>query len=66
MLRSFEFPDGTVVFDYTLTLMACVVMSTYAKLPLVLVTIFSLILGEMLHYIFSIRTNTLVFLKLVK
>lgn len=66
MLRSFEFPDGTVVFDYILTLIACVVMSAYTKIPLVLITIFLLIIGEILHYIFSIRTNTLVFLKIFK
>jgi len=66
MLRSLEFPDGTVVFDYVVSLLACIVVSMYCNIPLVLVTIIALILGEVLHYLFSIRTRTLVYLQIVK
>lgn len=49
---------STAAFDYVGTLAAAAAISYFFDIPLVLCTIVAFVLGEVLHYIFGVRTNT--------
>ena len=49
---------STAAFDYVGTLAVAAAVSYLADVPLVLCTIAALVLGEFLHYLFGVRTNT--------
>lgn len=63
-IRSVKIPHNTVLFDYGMTILAAIIVSYYTKIPLVLLTILFFISGEVLHYIFNVKTNTLDYLNL--
>lgn len=65
MLRSVKIPHNTVLFDYAVTIIGSILISYHTKIPLVIVTVCMFILGELLHYIFNVKTNTLTYLKLI-
>lgn len=64
-IRSYKLVNNTVAFDYISTIIGSLLFSKFTKTPLVLVTILSFIFGELLHYMFNIKTNTLIYLGLV-
>lgn len=61
-IRKYKIANNTVLFDYVATLIGAVIVSKYLEIPLVIVTIVVLILGEVMHYIFNVPTNTLKYL----
>jgi hypothetical protein len=61
-LRSFRLGDGSALFDYVSTIAGSVVIAHYTKIPIVLTTVSALTVGEILHYIFRIKSRTLNFL----
>lgn len=63
-LRSVKIPHNTVLFDYVMTILLSVLVSYLTWIPLVLITVVLFCLGEFFHYIFGIRTNTLIYLGL--
>jgi hypothetical protein len=50
---------GTAMVDYLLTIIGSIIISYYTNYPLVLVTIFFLLLGIFLHYLFGVNTKTI-------
>ena len=64
-IRSVKIPHNTVLFDYASTIIGSIIISYYTKIPLVIVTVCMFVLGEILHYIFNVKTNTLRYLKLM-
>ena len=64
-LRSVRIPHNTVLFDYVATLLFAIALSWWTKVPLVMMTIGLLVLGEILHYVFDIPTNTLRYLRVL-
>ena len=64
-IRSFKLVNNTVAFDYISALIGSLLFSKFTKVPLVLTTVLLFILGEILHYIFNIKTNTLTYLSLI-
>jgi hypothetical protein len=53
---------NTAIVDYVMTLLAAAIISSVTNVPLVLTTIGMLVLGMVLHMLFGVRTNTLVYL----
>ncbi len=49
-------------FDYIGTILLALIFSYNTKIPLVLSTIIMFILGELVHYLFGLKTNTLKYL----
>lgn len=64
-IRSFKLINNTVAFDYISTIIASLLLSKLSKIPLVLSTIILFILGEFLHYVFNVKTNSLTYLGLL-
>ena len=64
-IRQYKIGGNTVLFDYVATIMGAIILSKYSEVPLVIVTIFVFILGEVLHYISNVPTNTLRYLKVL-
>ena len=64
-IRQYKIGGNTVLFDYVATIMGAIILSKYSEVPLVIVTIFVFILGEVLHYFFNVPTNTLRYLKVL-
>ena len=64
-IRSFKLVNNTVAFDYISTIIGSLLFSKLSKIPLVLSTIFLFVLGEVLHYIFHVKTNSLTYLGLL-
>lgn len=56
--HSYRFLD-TAVVDYILTILLAFFLSYMTKLPLVITTILSFLLGIILHILFGVETNTL-------
>ena len=56
---------NTAVVDFVLTLVAAAMISGVTNAPLVLTTIGMLVLGMVVHVLFGVRTNTLVYLGIV-
>lgn len=54
----------TSIIDYLLTLVLAFLVSYFTKLPLVLSTIFSFILGIFLHILFGVETNVVKYLNI--
>lgn len=50
--------NSTAAFDYVGTLIGAAAVSYLADAPLVLCTVVAFVLGELLHYLFGVRTNT--------
>lgn len=61
--HSIRFLD-TAMVDYILTIIVSIVTTYFTSLPLVLTTLFWLILGIILHIIFGVQTNTVKFLNI--
>ena len=64
-IRSFKLVNNTVAFDYISTIIGSLLFSKLSKIPLVLSTIFLFVLGEVFHYIFNVKTNSLTYLRLL-
>lgn len=64
-IRSFKLVNNTVAFDYISTIIGSLLFSKLSKIPLVLSTIFLFVLGEVLHYILNVKTNSLTYLRLL-
>ena len=56
---------NTAIVDYVMTLLAAAIISSVTNVPLVLTTIGMLVLGMVLHILFGVRTNTLVYLGII-
>ena len=54
----------TALNDYIGTILLAIIFTFYTKIPLVLSTIFSFIVGEILHYLFGVETNALKYLNI--
>ena len=54
----------TSIIDYLLTLVLAFLVSYFTKLPLVLSTIFSFIIGIFLHILFGVETNVVKYLNI--
>lgn len=54
----------TALNDYIGTILLAIIFTFYTKIPLVLSTIFSFIVGEILHYLFGVQTNALRYLNI--
>lgn len=65
IIRSYKLVNDTVAFDYISTILGSLVFSKLTKVPVVLSTILLLVLGEVLHYIFNVKTNSLSYLGLL-
>lgn len=61
-IRSFKLVNNTVAFDYISTIIGALLLSKLSKVPLVLCTIILFVMGEVLHYFFNIKTNSLAYL----
>lgn len=64
-IRQYKMGHNTVIFDYVSTIIGAMLLSKYSKVPLVVTTVVLLVLGEMLHYLFNVPTNTLRYFKLL-
>ena len=64
-LRKYKLGDN-VLFDHILTLLIAIIFSLYTKIPLVITIIVFLVLGELLHYIFNIPSNTIKYFNIYK
>jgi uncharacterized membrane protein YcaP (DUF421 family) len=64
MLRQLKI-SNTVMFDYLGTIMSAFIISYYTKVPVVISTICLFLLGELVHYFFNIKTNSLMYLGVV-
>ena len=51
--------SSTAAVDYLGTLAIAAAVAYFADVPLVLCTVVAFVLGELLHYVFGVRTNTL-------
>jgi hypothetical protein len=65
-LRSFKIPHNTVVFDYVATILLSIMLSYLTKIPLVIWTVITMIVGEGFHYLMNIPSNTMVFMGLLR
>ena len=55
---------NTAIVDYAISIVFAILVSILTKIPLVLTTIFVLILGLILHVLFGINTNSVKYLGL--
>ena len=55
---------NTAIVDYIMALIFAAIVTFFTQIPLVLTTIFVLILGIILHMMFGVDTSTLKFLGL--
>ena len=61
-IHSFRFTEGSALLDYGMTIIGCLLLSHFTKIPLVLTTIVVLLLGILIHLLFGVETNTLKYL----
>jgi hypothetical protein len=54
----------TALNDYIGAILFAIMLTFFTKIPLVLSTIVSFIVGEILHYLFGVETNTLKYLNI--
>ena len=54
--------NDSAMFDYIGTIIIAIIISKFAKTPLVLTTIILFILGELLHMMCGIKTSTVKYL----
>lgn len=54
----------TALNDYIGTILLAIMLTFFTKIPLVLSTIMLFIVGEILHYLFGVETNTLKYLNI--
>ena len=54
----------TALNDYIGTILIAILITFFSKIPLVLSTIISFIIGEVLHYLFGVETNSLKYFKI--
>lgn len=64
-LRKYKI-GSTVILDFFGTIFLCVIISLFSKVPLVIITIVTLFMGEVFHYAFNIPSNTMKYLKLTR
>ena len=60
--HQYRFLNDTAILDYFLAIIFAMFVTWMTKIPLVLTTIFVLISGIIVHYLFGIPTNTLKYL----
>ena len=60
-LRSYRFV-GTALFDFVLTILCAAYVTHKTQIPLVITTVCGFILGEFVHKMIGIETNTLKYL----
>ena len=60
--HKYRFLNDTAILDYFLTILFAMFVTWVTKIPLVLTTIFVLISGIIVHYLFGVQTNTLKYL----
>ena len=53
--------NDAAMFDYIGTLVLAIIVSKFAKTPLVLTTIILFVLGELLHIMCDVKTSTVKF-----
>lgn len=63
-LRKYKLGEN-VLFDFIATLLGAIILSHFIKVPLVIVTVCLLVVGEILHYWFRIPSNTVKYLGLL-
>ncbi len=61
-IRSYKLVNNTVAFDYIVTILGSLLFSKWTTIPLVLSTVLLFVVGEVLHYMFNVKTNTLTYL----
>jgi len=61
-IHIYRFSEDTAIFDYGITIIGCLLLSHFTKIPLVLTTIVVLLLGILIHLLFGVETNTLKYL----
>ena len=61
-VHKYRFLNDTAILDYFLAILFAMFVTWVTKIPLVLTTVFVLILGIIVHYLFGIPTNTLKYL----
>jgi len=60
--HKYRFLNDTAILDYLIAIGFAMFVTWMTKIPLVLTTIFVLISGIILHYLFGVPTNTLKYL----
>lgn len=61
-IHKYRFTEDTALLDYFITIIGCLIISHFTKIPLVLITIIVLLLGILIHLLFGVQTNTLTYL----
>jgi hypothetical protein len=61
-IHSYRFSEDTAIIDYFITIIGCLLLSHFTKVPLVLTTIIVLLLGILVHLLFGVETNSLKYL----
>jgi hypothetical protein len=59
-IHAYKF-KGTAIFDYIFSIIGAFVLTYFTNIPLVLSTIFILVFGILLHFLFSVNTKSLQF-----
>lgn len=54
----------TALNDYIGAILLAILITYLSKIPLVVTTIASFVIGELLHYLFGVETNTLKYLNI--
>ncbi len=55
---------GTAIIDYFLTILFSFIINFISGIPTVIITVILFTLGEILHMLFGVNTNTIKFLNL--
>ena len=61
-IHKYRFTEDTAILDYFITIVGCLIISHFTKIPLVLTTIIVLLLGILVHALFGVQTNSLTYL----
>ena len=61
-IHSYRFSEDTAIIDYFITIIGCLLLSHFTKVPLVLTTIIVLLFGILVHLLFGVETNSLKYL----
>ena len=61
-IHKYRFTEDTALLDYFITIIGCLIISHFTKIPLVLTTIIVFTLGILIHALFSVQTNSLKYL----
>ena len=61
-IHKYRFTEDTSILDYFITIIGCLIISHFTKIPLVLTTIVVFTLGILIHALFGVQTNSLKYL----